>query len=100
MSKRLTDTCIKKECHLWKKYKDKCPNFFKFGGKDPESLQSYTTYDCSPRRNALMTQEILARFTGLQKANEQARNKTNSFLRLFEPIMTQIEKPMPPMIEE
>jgi len=73
----MEDTCSKGECPMWKKFKDKCPNYIeswwepkKPGGDGQPKL----VHDCAPRRTFLMIQELTNRLIGVEKTNEQQRD--------------------------
>jgi hypothetical protein len=62
-------------CFLWKKYKEKCPNYSEGWwtpkGKDEKPV---LIKDCSTKRTMLMVQELSNRLTGIEKSTEQLRN--------------------------
>lgn len=73
----MENTCRGEECPLWKKYKEKCPNFIEswWTPKRPgDDGQPYLIKDCAPRRTFLMIQELHNRLIGVEKSNEQQRN--------------------------
>jgi len=69
----VTDTCKKKECPLWKKYKEKCPNLVErvFESIDKEII---TVKDCAPIRTLLLTQVIHNDIIAMQKDYNSVRN--------------------------
>jgi hypothetical protein len=70
----MEDTCKKSDCHLWKKYREKCPNYVRSGWRSVESNQEKTIHDCAPIRTMLMLQELYNRLIGVEKVGEQTRN--------------------------
>ena len=70
----MEDTCKKPDCHLWKKYGEKCPNYYRTGWREKDSSQEIIVHDCSPVRTMLMLQDISNRLIGVQQAGEQTRN--------------------------
>jgi len=79
----MQDTC-KKECHFWKKYGDKCPNYIRSGWRSSESQEEITVHDCAPIRTLLMIQELYNKFIGVQQASEETRNVLIDLGRLAE----------------
>lgn len=80
----MEDTCRKGECPMWKKFKDKCPNYIeswwqpKQPGGDGQPL---LVHDCAPRRTFLLIQDLSNRLIGVEKSNEQQRNTNIVVLR-------------------
>jgi len=70
----MQDTCKKLDCHLWKKYKDTCPNYTKSEWREETSNEIKLIHDCAPIRTMLMLQELYNRLIGVEKSNEQVRN--------------------------
>jgi len=77
----MENTCSK-DCPLWKKYKEKCPNFIQTTWKDDKGNMKIIN-DCSPKRTMLMIQELYNRVIGVEKAQEQQRNEF-SYLTIME----------------
>ena len=77
----MENTCSK-DCPLWKKYKEKCPNFIQTTWKDDKGNMKIIN-DCSPKRTMLMIQELYNRIIGVEKAQEQQRNEF-SYLTIME----------------
>ena len=73
-------TCtLSNECPLWKKYKEKCPNYIQTTWKDDKGNVKIIN-DCSPKRTMLMIQELYNRIIGVEKAQEQQRNELVYFI--------------------
>jgi len=70
----MENTC-NKDCHLWKKYKEKCPNYIRSGWKPENSTEIKYIEDCAPKRTMLMIQELYNRLIGVEKAQEEMRNE-------------------------
>jgi len=67
-------TCKKKDCYLWKKHEEKCPNFIRSYWKSTETNVEKPVEDCAPIRTLLMLQELYNKFIGVQQATEETRN--------------------------
>lgn len=87
----MKNTCLT-ECPLWKKFKDKCPNFMVSHWKNPEGKERRIE-DCAPKRTFLMLQSIENRVLALEQSNQQQRNAMvkafNSFVRIAEHVNSQ-----------
>jgi len=73
----MEDTCAKNECPMWKKFKEKCPNYIESWWTPSQpggDGQPILLHDCAPRRTFLMIQELNNRLIGVEKSNEQQRN--------------------------
>ena len=68
----MKDTCTD-DCKFWKKYKDKCPNYIETTWTSEDNIPSVFK-DCAPKRNVIMTMDLMNKFNGLQVAVEQDRN--------------------------
>lgn len=72
-------TCSK-DCPLWKKYKEKCPNYIEAWWKPDNGNEPKLIKDCAPKRTFLMIQELHNRLISLQQAQEQQRNLTSTVM--------------------
>ncbi len=70
----MQDTCKQKDCHLWKKYGERCPNYIKTEWKNEQEAQLKLVHDCAPIRTMLMLADFTNRLIGVEKSNEQVRN--------------------------
>lgn len=81
-------TCVKNDCPLWKKHKEKCPNFIMTGWQSANGGQTKTVEDCAPKRTMLMVQELYNRLIAVEKVVEEQRNEggriNKTFAQLFE----------------
>ena len=78
-------TC-KQDCHLWKKYREKCPNYIESWWKSNAPTVGPSGHgasvnevpvlvkDCTPKRTLLMLQEIHDRLVTVQAVNEGTKN--------------------------
>jgi len=73
----MENTC-NKDCPLWKKHKDKCPNYMVTHWKDEHSNTEKRLEDCVPRRTLLQLQTIHNLLIGLQKTSNAERNASNA----------------------
>lgn len=71
----MENTCSK-DCHLWKKYKDRCPNYIRSGWKPTDSAEITYFEDCAPKRTLIMIQELYNRLIAVEKTQEELRNET------------------------
>lgn len=92
----MQNTCPKEQCPLYKKYKDKCPNFIETGWKAHDSAQPVMIADCAPKRTMLMVQDLYNRFIGIQKSNEEQRNQGTETMGMMAAVINQFMGLMPP----
>jgi len=86
----MEDTC-NKECPLWKKYKDKCPNYVESWWQSNDGGEPKLVKDCAPKRTFLMIQELNNRLVGLQQAQEQQRNLTSTVMTSLQSVAKRIK---------
>ena len=70
----MEDTCKKSDCHLWKKYGEKCPNYIRSAWRKNDSNQEKIVHDCAPIRTMLMLQDLYNKLIGVQQVSEETRN--------------------------
>jgi len=87
----MQDTCSKEKCPLWRKYKERCPNFIETTWKEHDAAQPIMVSDCAPKRTMLMTQELFNRFVGVQKSNEEQRNESVRFIGVLGSIFKRLQ---------
>lgn len=80
------DNTCSKECPLWKKYKDKCPNYIQTTWTN-EKGEVKLIEDCAPKRTMLMLQEVYNRLVGVEKSQEQQRNEFSYFTAIIKNAM-------------
>jgi hypothetical protein len=90
------DTCAKRECKFWRKYKKMCPNYITstFGKPSGEII---TLEDCAPRRNVLITMEVYNRLIALQAVSEQERNLQHGALEVMSKVASAYNPSIPLM---
>ena len=81
----MKDTCIQKECPVFKKLKlksvNQCPNFVETVFIN-DSNEKKVLQDCSTKRNLLMIQDIYSRLSGIQAVQEQHRNQIEPLVKV------------------
>jgi len=92
----MQDTCIREKCPLWKKFKERCPNFIETGWKEHDSSQPVMISDCAPRRTLLMMQTLYNRFIGVQKSSEKQINTNVKFMGVLENVFERLQSLAPP----
>lgn len=73
----MESTCSK-DCHLWKKYQDKCPNFVVGYWKSEATKEERRIEDCVPRRTLEMLKEMYNLLVGLHRTSNQERDASNA----------------------
>ncbi len=72
----MEDTCSK-ECHLWKKYKEECPNFMHTTWKSKDSdgkVIEKSVRDCSTKRTLIEFLNVHDRVVAIEKVIEELKN--------------------------
>lgn len=79
MYKELTmeNTCSK-DCYVWKKYRDKCPNYIVGYWREESSGHEKRVEDCAPRRILELLKTFHSLLVGLQKTSNAERDASNS----------------------
>jgi len=84
-------TCDK-NCPLWKKYKEKCPNYIESWWKPENKKEPILIKDCAPKRTFIMIQELHNRFIGVEKSQEEQRNRMDVVNKTFSRLMIAMGK--------
>lgn len=75
----MNDTCNLKECPVAKKFKlkkrEECPNYTEGWWTSQKEDKPKIVHDCANKRILLMIQDLYNRLIGVQKSQEQMRNK-------------------------
>lgn len=90
----MKDTCNFEECYFGKLFDkaEQCPNFMQSGWKEKEGDEIKIIKDCAPKRTFLMLQELSNRLIGLQKAQEEQRNKSDKVLLFAKRVIQNAEE--------
>jgi len=83
------DTCPGKECPLWKRYGEHCPNYVK-GEWRTNDGHEYTTHDCAPKRSMILCQQIYDNMVNVRKDYNQVRNANEQVLGA---VLTNLQSP-------
>lgn len=82
----MEDTCNPKECKLHDLLggsETQCPNYIESWWVNNLDNSQKLVKDCTSKRLFLMMQMLENRFTGVQQANEQERNKIDYVLKML-----------------
>ena len=82
----MDDTCFH-ECHLWKKYKENCPNFVRTGWRDESTGVVKDVNDCAPKRTMFLLMDVSNMVVGLQQASNQERNAARNLSQSLVDVM-------------
>jgi len=79
----MENTC-NKDCPLWKKYKENCPNCIEsWWTPEGEGKEPILVKDCAPKRTFIMIQGLHNRLVGVEQSQEQQRNEMNGFSKVM-----------------
>ena len=92
----MQDTCIKEKCPLYKKFKERCPNYIITGWKVHKEAQPVMISDCAPKRTLLMMQTLFNRFIGVQQSSEKQINTNVKFMGIMENVFESLQTLVPP----
>lgn len=89
-----TDTCIGKECPIYKKLKlknlEECPNFLET--KYENEAQSHWIKDCAPKRALMLEQIGFNNINALRKSVSELTNQIKGLNEIFLWVMNQAQK--------
>lgn len=82
----ISPTCDFDKCRFAKEFftkKEDCFNYKETWWKDPRSSEPVLIGDCAPIRTLIMVQELSNRLVGVQKSQEEQRNRSDLVVQAF-----------------
>ena len=87
----MQSTCSK-ECHLWKKYKDSCPNYIVGYWKESGSSTEVRIEDCAPKRILEQLKVIHNLLIGLHQASNEERNSSDALVGVMAEVVKRAQE--------
>lgn len=87
----MEDTCFK-DCLLWKKFNERCPNRVIGYWLDNQTKQEKRIVDCAPKRILEELKVIHNLLIGLQQTSNQERNASNALVGVMAEVVKKAQE--------